>query len=421
VSPATPTPEGGARPADPPRPAGPPARVACVHLPHVAVAVEARDDDRLVGRPFVVVPEAPSPATVQDLSYPAHLAGLVRGMPLAHARRACPEVVVVAARPALYRQALQGLLEALAAFTDAVEPAGLEHSWLAAAGLAPRPGQETTLADEVARATGRALGLPVRVGLAHGKLTSRILTRYLAERDTMVLPPGREVAFLGGLTTRYLPLAPPTLQRLLALGLAKVHQYAALPGAGILPRFGYEGLRAWRLAHGQDDPHVRPWRAEAPVAAHHAFPEPIANVRSLEHHVGRLVDQVARPLAARFQMTCQLVVRLDLATGAVVERRRALIEPTSAAGVLRAHALALLAGERWAAPVARVEVAAHGLCPTTGRQLGLFRAACEAQAGAEAALDDLRRRYGADVVLRGRVLDPDAPLPERRATLERWA
>jgi len=401
--------------------AGPPARVACVHLPHVAVAVEARDDDRLMGRAFVVALDGPGPATVQDLSYPAHLAGLARGMPVAHARRACPEVVVVPARPALYRQAFQGLLDTLAAFTDAIEPADLEHSWLAAAGLAPRPGFETALADEVAHTAHRALGLPVRVGLAHGKLTSRIITRYLAQRDTMVLPPGREVTFLGGLTTRYLPLATPTLQRLLALGLAKVHQYAALPGAGILPRFGYEGLRAWRLAHGQDDPNVRPWRAEAPLAAHHAFAEPIANVRSVEHHVARLVDQVARPLATRFQMASQLTVRLTLDTGTVVERQRALLEPTAAAGVLRTHALALVAAERWTAPVARIEVAVRGLCPTTGRQLGLFRDDFEAQAGAEAALDDLRRRYGPDVVHRGRVLDPDAPLPERRATLERWA
>lgn len=399
---------------------GPPARVACVHLPHLALAVAVRDEPRLAGRPLAVVSEEGGAPRVRDLSYAAQLSGVLRGMPLEQAQRACHDLVLRPARPADYRDTLRLLLAVLADFTPEVEPLDLEHSWLAASGLAPARGRESALVGELAGAVRRRTGLPARVGLAHGKLTSRILTHYLAERDAMVLPPGREVVFLGGLALRYLPLSDPLLARLRALGLVKVHHYAGLPGAGILPRFGYEGLRAWRLAHGQDESALRPWREEPELEARHAFPEPIANLRSLRHHVGRLAERLAAPLASRFQLASALALRVDFETGEAATPRRELLEPTGQERTLRTHAEALMAQVDWSGPVEALTLRARGLCPTMGRQLSLFREAHEARAEVDAALRDLQGRYGEEVVRRGRVLDADAPLHERRAVLEAW-
>jgi hypothetical protein len=162
-----------------------------------------------------------------------------------------------------------------------VEPADLAQGWLGTEGLIPRGGSEQALASAVLDAIRKASDLDARVGLAMGKLTSRILTRYMGERGSMVLPPGKEVLFLGGLPTHYLPLAAGALTTLRELGIIRVHQYAALPQGGILPRFGHAGLRAWRLSQGDDDPRVRPWIQEPLLEAVHACPEPIANHRSL--------------------------------------------------------------------------------------------------------------------------------------------
>jgi DNA polymerase IV len=394
-------------------------RIACVHLPHVATAIEARDNIALVGRPLVIEAPQPGPCMVYDLSYTAQLAGVTRGMSLTQARRACPELTVLPARPDIYRDTLQVLLALLADLTPAVEPVDLERSWFTATGLAAQGGTERALAEALIDRVGHETGLNSQVGLAHGKLTSQIVTQYIEQRRVMVLPAGKEVTFLAGLATRYLPLSEPNHRRLNQLGLTKIHQFAMLPAAGILPRFGYEGLRAFKLAHGQDDAQVRPWQAEPFLEAAHVFEEPIANRRSLQYRLEQLAYQVARPLAAQFQMAGALSLTVTFANGQTATRQRTLVEPAVQPRILLNHADALMADIAWGAPVERVVLAAQGLCPTVGRQLTLFRQAHEDDAEVEVTLRRIQAKYG-PIVQQGHLLEPGAPLPERRAYLAPW-
>jgi hypothetical protein len=346
---------------------------------------------------------------------------VLRGMTLAQARSACPDLTVLEARPEAYQDTLHALLELLSAITPRLEPADIEHSFLATAGLADRGGQEEQrFSEHLAERVQRALGVEVRVGTAHGKLTSRIVTAYLAQRRVMVLPPGMETSFLGPLSVRYLPLSDDRQAALGALGLRRIQQYAGLPRAGILPRFGWEGLRAHELAHGQDDAQVRSYTQEPLLEAAHVFPEPIANSRSLTYRVEQLAHRLAAPLAERFQMAGEIVLTVGFEHGEPASRRRTLLDPATSAAVLATHARALMAELPWTAPVEKVALGVRGLCPTVGHQLELFRREREQQAGAAAALRRLQARYGGEAVRQGRLLDPDHPLHERRALLVPW-
>lgn len=395
-------------------------RIACISLPHVAAAVEARDDAALAGRPLVVTAPRDGVDTVQDLSQAAHAAGVARGMAVAQAQQICPGLVLRPLRLEACRAAFQAMLAALAEFTSVVEPADIDRSWLAIGGLVGAGGVEDGLAREIVGRVHAVTGLVVRAGVAHGKLTSRIVTQVLEQRDTMVVPPGREVLFLGGLSTRYLPLPPPAFEQLRALGITKIHAYAALPAAGILPRFGYAGLRAYRLAQGQDDPRIQPWAAEPVLGARHSFPEPIANTRSLHFRIEQLAREIAGPLGERYRMAGEIALTVAFARGETVTRRRTLLEPVAGARLLAGHAQALMGEIGWQAPVERIELAVRGLCATPARQLALFRHAHDAQAGAEAALERIQARFGADAVRQGRRPDPDSPLHERRGVLVPW-
>lgn len=395
-------------------------RIACVTLPHVAVAVVERDDPGLIGRPVAIAHDRPGPPAVADVSYPAFLAGVTPGLTTPQARQICPDLIVRPMPAEACRATFQAMLEALAGFTRAVEPADLDRSWLSAEGLVPSGGAEHVLAAEMAREVQRATGLQARVGLAHGKLTSRIVTDYLQQRDVMVLPAGKEALFLGGLATRYLPLAADAVQRLRQLGVTKIHQYAALPARGILPRFGYAGLRAHALAHGQDDPRVQPWVAEPAIEAMHAFLDPIANTRSLQFRIEQLAHQLARPLGERYQMAGELTLGITFEGGAQVTRQRLLLEPTASARVLITHAEALAREVPWRAPVERIRLAVRGLCATPGRQLTLFRQQHEQAGELAGTLGRIQARYGEGAVLRGRLHEPDSPLHERRAAVIPW-
>jgi DNA polymerase-4 len=395
-------------------------RVACVNLPHIAVALEERDTPALVGRPFVVESPRPGPRTVHDRSRAARLAGVTRGMSLSQARKVCPEISVLPARIDDYRDTFRVLLDVLGQFTPRIEPADFEHSWLATEGLTSGPGLERSLATEMVHQIESHVGLPARVGLAHGKLTSRIVAEVLERRDTMVLPPGKERAFLGGLPTYRLPMSTDNHQRLALLGLTKVHQYAALPARGILPRFGYEGLRAYQLSHGRDDARVHAWREEPFLEVEDVFLDPIVNQRSLSHYVERLAHRLSGPLAAQFRMAGAVALVVTFENGETATEQRTLVEPVSSPASLLVHLDALSARLVWPAPVERLKVSAQGLCPTVGRQVDLFRQEHETRAAVERALGRIQTRFGPETVCQGRLLEPESPLPERRAYAAPW-
>jgi len=362
-----------------PRPAP---RIACVHLPHVAAALEERDDRALIGRPFVVAAERAGPPVVDDVSYTAHLLGVAPGMTVAEAEAHCPGLVVRPSRDADRLATFRAMLAALGEIADEVEPAGLEHAWLVAEPLDPRA-SEHTLAEAVAGWVRDATGIVARVGLAHGKLTSRVVAAYLHERAAMALPPGAEREFLGGLATRYLPLGARALEQLRQMGVTRVHQYAALPEQVILPRFGYAGLRAYTLAHGQDDARVREWTSAPMAVASHTFAEPVACTRNLRFRLDRLAHQVAEPLARRYRMAGELTVRLTFADGTVATRKRMLLEPLPSARALAAHAEAMVGDAHRPGSVAHAALGVRGLCPTASYQLALYRHARERGSGVD--------------------------------------
>jgi hypothetical protein len=242
----------------------------------------------------------------------------------------------------------------------------------------------------------------------------------VAQRDTMVLPPGKEVVFLGGLATQYLPLSSDVLRQLVQLGLTKIHQYAALPARGILPRFGYGGLRAYELANGRDDPRVHPWQEEPPIEAEKVFLEPVGNLEHLHHHLEALVRQVAKPLSTRFQMAGALSLAIAFEDGETVTHRRTLVEPVVSPTALLTHANALMRETTWEAPIERLTMRAQGLCPTVGRQLELFRNQHEGRENVERTLHRIQSKYGPNVVLQGHLLEPGSALPERRAYVAQW-
>lgn len=400
--------------------------MACINLPHLAVALEERDHPQIAGRPFAI--EAPSgPRVVYDLSAAAHETGVRRAMTLAQARKVCPEITIRPPRPEVYQAAFEAFLSLLTAFTPAVEPADLERSWLSTDGLVAQEPTERLLAQELADQVRHEMELVARVGMAHGKLTSQIVTQCLrsagsapATGPVMVLPRGREVSFLSGLAVAYLPLEIAAIEQLLHLGLTKIRQFAALPSSGILPRFGYPGLRAYLLAHGQDDPRVMPYQETPFFEAHHALLEPLDDLAVLNRLLDHLAERLAQSLEKEFRMARTLSLSLVLENGLRLERQRTMDDPTVSARALAGHAATLLADVEWSAPVERIALAVQGLCPTMGRQLDLFHREQAVRQGVARTLRQLQAKFGEEVVQLGHPLEPTSALPERRAYTAPW-
>jgi protein ImuB len=197
-------------------------------------------------------------------------------------------------------------------------------------------------------------------------------------------------AALAKLPLAALELPAEIADRLAALGLRDVGALAAVPAETLAHRFGAVGLRAARLARGDDPSPLVPYVPEALPLEELDLEAPVESAEPLLFGLKRVCDRVASRLAGRGLGTSRLVLRLRLDPRGEVEVPVALASPSAAASrwmlVLRER-LAVL---RLDAPVSGVVLTVGDVAAASAEQLALDESPQQL-----AALDALLARLAA--------------------------
>src|SRR5262249_30692824 len=115
--------------------------------------------------------------------------------------------------------------------------------------------------------------------------------------------------------------------------------------SNLMRRFGTEGLRLARLAHGVDTRPVRADRETKSVSAEAAIEEDVAAFRQLEQDLWRLCERVSARLKAKDLCGSTVTLKLKTADFRIRTRARGLHAPTALAAKIFAAARDLLQRE----------------------------------------------------------------------------
>ncbi len=204
------------------------------------------------------------------------------------------------------------------------------------------------------------------------------------------------------------------LETLRRLGIETPADLAALPADRVADRFGPPGLRALRLARGEEEP-LRPRRPHEELAAEVELPEGAAGGQ-LERALELLVDRLLGDPRRRGRTLLGLRLGARLAAGGSWSADQGLGRPSASARVLRAVLAPRL--EALPGPAADLRLRALGLGPPAADQLELsVRGAEHRPRRLGDAIREVRSAQGADSLLEVIPLDPASRLPERRAIL----
>jgi len=198
------------------------------------------------------------------------------------------------------------------------------------------------------------------------------------------------------------------------LGVSSLEALAALPTDRVADRFGPPGLRALRLARGEDSP-LRPRSPHEELTAAVELPEGVAGAQ-LERALELLVDRLLA--APRRRGRTVLGVRLGalLSAGGSWSVDQGLGRPTASARTLRTVLAPRL--EALPGPVAALQLRALGLGPRAGEQLELsLRGEEHRRRRLGEAIHEVRTAQGAESLLEVLPLDSASRLPERWAAL----
>ncbi|HEV8638282.1 MAG TPA: DNA polymerase Y family protein [Chloroflexota bacterium] len=388
--------------------------MACVWIPSFCLDAARRRTPALAGRPLALHRAGSRAREVVAASTDLLARGLRPGTPLRATELAYPDAAFLPFDPAAADAAFTPVLDRLEAFSPVVAAAAPGLALLDVTGCELLYGSDAALADRLRAAVREDAGdrdPGVGIGLAGGVATAEIAARLAVDGRDRLVPPGGDAAFLAPLPVDVLPLTEDACERLELLGVRTVGDFARrLPAGAVARRFGEEGLRARRIARGQDDAPLRgrPQRLVLLDRVELEWAE--ENLDRLTFLLKALADRLARRLAGHGLAAQRLRVawRLDARAGepGAVERLLHLPEPTASGSglldLLRWH----VEGLRLPAPVVAVEVAADDLAPPAGRQLRLRGGGLgpstpfDRTRNARRAVARLRARWGADAARR---------------------
>jgi DNA polymerase-4 len=376
-------------------------------------SVEQRDDPRLRGRPVIV-----GGGVVMAASYEARACGVRGAMGGREARRLCPHAVVVEPRMAAYSEASRAVFAVFERTTPLVEGISIDEAFLDVGGLRRTAGTPPEIAVRLRRQVREEVGLAITVGVARTKFLAKVASAGAKPDGLLVVPPDGETAFLHPLPVERLwGVGPKTAARLRARGLTTVGEVALVPEPALVAMLGpASGRHLHALAHHRDPRPVEGGRRRKSMGAQSAMRLARHSPEEIDARLVALVDRVARRMRTAGRVGRTVTVRLRFADFARATRAHTLAEATAHTATLQGAARDLLAA---AMPTIRhrgitlVGISVGNLTDDDAVQLALpfDRTAAGAL---DAALDDLRARFGTDAVTRavhlGRDLGPEMPL-----------
>ncbi len=384
-------------------------------------SVEQRDDPRLRGRPVIV-----GPGVVMAASYEAKACGVRSAMGAAQARRLCPAAVFVEPHWPAYVAASKALFALFEQVAPRVEGLSMEEAFLDVSGLRRISGSPTEIAVRLKGDVRERIGLPITVGIATTKFLAKVASAVAKPDGMLLVEPGSELAFLHPLKVERLwGVGPATAVKLHRRGITTVGEIARLSEAELVSMLGRgSGRHLHALAHNRDPRRVRTGRRRRSIGSQSALGRRPRSAEALDRVLVALVDRVSRRMRAAGRVGRTVTLRLRFGDYSRATRSRTLSRPTAATATILAVARGLL---RAARPT--IERRGLTLVGITIANLDAGSVQLElpfpglGERALDAALDELRERFGPTAVTRASLLgrgarfspslmpgdEPDAP------------
>jgi DNA polymerase-4 len=318
-----------------------------VDLDAFFAAVEQRDKPSLRGKP-VVVGGLGGRGVVATASYEARQLGIGSAMPMAEARRRCPNAAYLSGRFDAYRAVSEKVMEVLRGESPLVEPLSLDEAYvdLTPAHPAPDVARTAEVAERLRTRIRETTGLTASVGAGSSKLVAKVASDLRKPDGLTVVAPGDEAATLAPLPVRRLPgIGPASEERLRRRGLLTVADLAAVAVEDLVELLGQaHGRAVHAAARGVDDRRVVPLREVKSVSSEETFAVDLTDQRLLAEHVRRLTSGVAARLRAHSTSGRTVTLKLRRFDFTTLTRSTTLAQPTDSEREIAAAAVALLAG-----------------------------------------------------------------------------
>ena len=256
-------------------------------------ALEMRDDPRLRGIPLAVGGSAERRGVISTCNYEARRFGLHSAMASAHAKRLCPQLVIVPPNFDCYRKAADQLRAIFHRYTDLVEPLSLDEAFLDVSQSEMCCGSATLMAKAIRQAVEKELGITISAGVSCNKFLAKVASDWQKPNGLTVVEPQQIDEFVRQLPVkRIFGVGKVTAQRLHQLGIKTCGQLQQFDKVELTQHFGSMGLRMYDLCRGEDNRAVQSeWRRKS-LSVEHTYPLDLRDLNRCLAEIPALFQQL---------------------------------------------------------------------------------------------------------------------------------
>ncbi len=338
------------------------------------------------------------------------------------AKKKCPGIVFMPPRHKLYEEISARVNKIYLEYTDFVEPASIDESYLdlTAApeyyGVTPRE-----LADTLRKRVREDIGITISIGVSFNKVFAKMGSDYKKPDATTVIMEDNYRVILWPLPVSDLIYAGHAAVELLKKKqINTVGDLACRNRMELLQLLGKSGGQLWSFANGLDRESVRRFgdkETVKSVSRGMTFKRDLVTEAEVHMGLAALVDDVAMSLRRQNLKGSVVQVQIKAPDLSTISRQTTLNRPTFLQHEIQEVAIEL-AEKHWrigpAAPIRAMTVGVAHLAPANEivEQLSLFDTGLgdpskggngnrERQERLEAAVDLLRQKHGADAISLG--------------------
>lgn len=371
-------------------------------------------DPELKGKPLLVAGDPKNrTGIILTASYEARLYGVKTAMPLFQAKRLCPDAVVLPPDFRLYLDLSEKMWKIVGRYTDDdhIEVVSVDECFADFRGSHMLFGSTEEIARRIQKEIHEELGLGVSVGVSYCKIFAKLASDYQRDPKTRIkLPRSFTVLAPGDLKTKIWPLGVGEMsgigrqmeKQLEGLGIRTIGELAQASPQALQKRFGISGKRLHELANGLDD---RPVTPEDHVKDHSigrsiTLPQDITDPEQAAEVLLFLADSVGRKVRQEETKAQTITVQVKDSEFKTRTYSVTLFEPTDITDVIYKESLKLF--EKWPQekPIRLLGITASRLQKGI-EQLSLFQEEIKEQTELDRTVDEIRNKYGSEVLLRG--------------------
>jgi len=370
-------------------------------------SVEQRDNANLRGQPLVVGGGS-NRGVVAAASYEAREFGIRSAMPMAEARRRCPQLRHAKPRMAHYRQVSDAIFAIFREFTPLVEGLSLDEAFLDVSASIKLFGPPEHIAAQIKERILDRTALPASVGVAENKLVAKIASDLDKPDGLTVLYPADYPDRLDPLPIAVIPgIGPQTRKRLHDIDVSTVRDLRTASDRLLTPIFGRFTRKVRDRAAGRDDRPVVPSRQEKSISAEQTYDTDLVTRAAMESELLRLCERTAARLRKHELAAGTVQVKIRQSDFKTCTRQRSIKPPASGTDQIFAVASDLL--HAWldrntGAKIRLLGVGGNNL--VQAQQPDLFSDDnLQAASRVDQTVDAIRDRFGTESVERASTLD----------------